>query len=170
MSSITAIHPTIRAVIHLEKWQRCLPSPKMAKRSWCVWRNCWNIINGLTAYDKLTWLCQPWFDNCKARVIWSCRKYFKNICHKANNKPKALFRIRKFLDLEQVQALAESYISSNFRYCPLISMFCATWVTILLLKPIAEQLGLYMIHKHDHMKSYWVIVSKRTTIRKISRI
>ena len=52
------------------------------------------------------------------------KRHIQNICHKANNKTKALFRIRKFLSLEQAQVLAEAYISSNFRYCPLISMFC----------------------------------------------
>ena len=50
------------------------------------------------------------------------KRHITNICHKANNKAKALFRIRKFLNLEQV--LTEAYISSNFSYCPLIWMFC----------------------------------------------
>ena len=50
--------------------------------------------------------------------------HIQNICRKANNKTKALLRIRKFLNLEQAQVLAEAYISSNFRYCPLIWMFC----------------------------------------------
>ena len=48
------------------------------------------------------------------------KRRIQNICHKANNKTKALLRIRKFLNLEQVRVLAEVYISSNFRYCPLI--------------------------------------------------
>ena len=52
------------------------------------------------------------------------KRHIQNIYHKANNKTKALFRIRKFLTLEQGQILAEIYISSNFRYCPLIWMFC----------------------------------------------
>ena len=51
------------------------------------------------------------------------KRHIQNICHKANNKTKALFRIRKFLNLEQAQVLVEAYISSNFRYCPLIWMF-----------------------------------------------
>ena len=46
-------------------------SPKTAKVSW--W-NCWNIVNGLI---KSLWLCQPWFNNCKARGIWSWQKQFK---------------------------------------------------------------------------------------------
>ena len=51
------------------------------------------------------------------------KRHTLNICHKANNKTKALFRIRKFLNLEQAQVLAGAYISSNFRYSPLIWMF-----------------------------------------------
>ena len=52
------------------------------------------------------------------------KRHIQNICRKANNKTKALLRIRKFLNLEQAQVLAEAYISSNFRYCSLIWMFC----------------------------------------------
>ena len=52
------------------------------------------------------------------------KQHRQNICRKANNKTNALLRIRKFLNLEQTQVLAEAYISSKFRYCPLICMFC----------------------------------------------
>ena len=48
----------------------------------------------------------------------------ENSCRKANNKIKALFRIRSFLTLEQPKVLTEAYILSNFRYCPLVRMFC----------------------------------------------
>ena len=62
------------------------------------------------------------------------KRHIQNICHKANNKTKALFRIRKFLNLEQAQVLAEAYISSNFRYCPLIWMFCGKMSDTLIVK------------------------------------
>ena len=52
------------------------------------------------------------------------KRHIQNICYKANSKTKALFRIRKFINLEQAQVLAKAYISSNFRYCALIYMFC----------------------------------------------
>ena len=42
------------------------------------------------------------------------KRHKQNICRKANNKTKALLRIRKFLNLEQAHVLAEAYISSNF--------------------------------------------------------
>ena len=51
------------------------------------------------------------------------KRHIQNICRKAYNKTKALLRIRKFLKLEQAQVLAEGYVSSNFRYCPLIWLF-----------------------------------------------
>ena len=62
------------------------------------------------------------------------KRHIQNICHKANNKTKALLCIRKFLNLEQAQVLAEAYISLNFRYCPLIWMFCGKMSDNLIVK------------------------------------
>ena len=50
--------------------------------------------------------------------------HIENICCKANKKLKALFRIQSFLTLEEAKVLAEASILSNFRYCPLVWMFC----------------------------------------------
>ena len=52
------------------------------------------------------------------------KQHIQKICHQANKKTKALFHIRTFLNLEQAQVSAEAYISSNFRYCLLIWIFC----------------------------------------------
>ena len=52
------------------------------------------------------------------------KRHIQNICRKPNNKTKAFLRIRKFVNVEQAQGLAEAYISSNVRYCPLTWMFC----------------------------------------------
>ena len=52
------------------------------------------------------------------------KRHMQNICPKANNKTKALFRIRKFRNFDHTQVLVETYISSNFRYSALIWMFC----------------------------------------------
>ena len=38
------------------------------------------------------------------------KRHIQNICQKVNKKTKALFRIRKFLNLERAQVLAEAYI------------------------------------------------------------
>ena len=62
------------------------------------------------------------------------KQHIQNICHKANNKTKALLHIRRFLNLEHEQVLAEAYISSNFRYSPLICMFCGKMSDNLIVK------------------------------------
>ena len=57
-----------------------------------------------------------------------------------NNKTKALWRIRKFLNLEQAQVLTEAYISSDFRYCSLIWMFCGKMSDNLIVKTLYKTL------------------------------
>ena len=51
-------------------------------------------------------------------------KHIANICNLANNRLKALTRIKRFLSTEQTKYLSETYITSAFRYCPLIWLFC----------------------------------------------
>ena len=51
-------------------------------------------------------------------------KHIANICSLANNRLRALTRIRSYLSTEQTKYLSEAYIMSAFRYCPLIWMFC----------------------------------------------
>ena len=62
------------------------------------------------------------------------KSHIENICCKANNKIKTLFRIRSFLTLEQAKVLAEAYILSNFRYFPLVWMFCGKCSNKLIMK------------------------------------
>ena len=45
--------------------------------------------------------------------ISNYKQHIQDICHKANNKTRALSRIKKFRNLEQAQVLAEAYILSN---------------------------------------------------------
>ena len=51
-------------------------------------------------------------------------RHIANICSLANNRLRALTRIRRFLPTEQAKYLSEAYIMSAFKYCPLIWMFC----------------------------------------------
>ena len=51
-------------------------------------------------------------------------KHIANICSLANNRLRALTRIRSYLSTEQTKYLSEAYIMSAFKYCPLIWMFC----------------------------------------------
>ena len=54
----------------------------------------------------------------------SFNKHISNLCSTASNRLQALARIRNFLSLEQAKRLSEAYITSTFKYCPLIWMFC----------------------------------------------
>ena len=51
-------------------------------------------------------------------------RHTANICSLANNRLRALTRIRRFLSTEQRKYLSEAYIMSTFKYCLLIWMFC----------------------------------------------
>ena len=51
--------------------------------------------------------------------------HIKNICSKARSKCFALSRIRNYLSLDKAILLYNSFILSNFSYCPLIWMFCS---------------------------------------------
>ena len=63
-------------------------------------------ILGITVDNKLTF-----------------KNHLKNICKKANQKLNALARITKFTSPFQRKTLLNSFIKSQFSYCPLIWMF-----------------------------------------------
>ena len=50
--------------------------------------------------------------------------YVKTICQKTKNKHKAFSRIAKNLDYQKASLLYNSFILTNFNYCPLIWIFC----------------------------------------------
>ena len=51
-------------------------------------------------------------------------KHVKSITNNANNKAKALSRLRYKLDITQKLSLYHCYVLSAFGYCPIIWMFC----------------------------------------------
>ena len=50
--------------------------------------------------------------------------HVNELCDKANKKVAALMRLRNKLSVEQKTILSNSFISSQFGYCPLVWMFC----------------------------------------------
>ena len=48
----------------------------------------------------------------------------KAVCAKASRKVNAFSRVANFITFEQAKLLYNSFIMSNFGYCPLIWMFC----------------------------------------------
>ena len=51
--------------------------------------------------------------------------HVQDICNKAAQKTKTIFRFRSYLYQEQADFLVHSFILSAFKYCPLIWMFCS---------------------------------------------
>ena len=52
------------------------------------------------------------------------KEHIKNICKQAGNKLNALARIAKYLDGSKRKLLMNSFIISQFHYCPIIWMYC----------------------------------------------
>ena len=50
--------------------------------------------------------------------------HVKAVCAKASRKVSAFSRVANFITFEQAKLLYNSFIMSNFGYCPLIWMFC----------------------------------------------
>ena len=51
-------------------------------------------------------------------------QHVKTLCQKVNQNIKAISRIANLLDLEKAKLLYNSFLLSNFNYCPLIWIFC----------------------------------------------
>ena len=45
---------------------------------------------------------------------------------KASNQPNAFSRIQKFMGFKEKEILLNSFVYSNFNYCPLVWHFCST--------------------------------------------
>ena len=49
--------------------------------------------------------------------------YISNICRSAANQLNALIRLKSYLNFNSKRVLINSYIISNFNYCPLVWIF-----------------------------------------------
>ena len=52
-------------------------------------------------------------------------KYISKICRKATNQLNALYRLGKYLNLQQRVVLVKSFILAYFNYCPIVWHFCS---------------------------------------------
>ena len=52
--------------------------------------------------------------------------HINNICSKANQKLSFLIRMMNILNFEERRMMFKSFFESQFKYCPLIWMFCST--------------------------------------------
>ena len=52
-------------------------------------------------------------------------KHVGALCHKVNKKITGFSRLTNLISMQQAQAIYNAVILSNFKYCPLIWMFCS---------------------------------------------
>jgi len=52
-------------------------------------------------------------------------QHITTLCVKANHKLTALNRIGRFLSVEKKRILYKAFVESQFKYCPLVWMFCS---------------------------------------------
>ena len=96
------------------------------------------------------------------------KRHMQTICQKANSKTKTLLH-RKSLNLEQAQVLAEAYISSNFRYYPLLWMFCSKMSDNLIRKTHYRAFRAIYDTQTQSYKELLHLSGKTKSIRKISK-
>ena len=85
-------------------------------------------------------------------------KHLTNICKKASAKVTALSRLVKIVPLEKKKILMNSFITSQFSYCPLIWMFCYSRKLNKRINHIHER-GLRMVYQ-DYTSSFGDLLIK----------
>ena len=80
------------------------------------------------------------------------------ICKSAANQLNALIRVKQFLSFHAKDVLINSYLISNFNYCPLVWMFSSTQ-SVNKIENLQEQ-DLRFLHD-DFEASYEDLLSKR---------
>ena len=53
-------------------------------------------------------------------------QHISTLCHKVSNQLNAIGRIQKFMGFKEKENLLNSYVFSNFNYCPLVWHFCSS--------------------------------------------
>ena len=89
------------------------------------------------------------------------KEHIKNICKKAGNKLNALARIAKFLDENKRKLLMNSFVISQFNYCPLIWMYCQRQSNNLINRIHERALR---IAYNDYSSSFTALLEKNGTI------
>ena len=94
-------------------------------------------------------------------------EHITNMCQKANNKTKALLRIRNYLNLNQASLLCNSFILTYFNYCPIIWMFSNKTNNNKIQKTYIRSLR-SLLNNFNATSEEILSLSKRKTIHKIN--
>ena len=56
----------------------------------------------------------------------SLEQHISTLCNKASNQLNAIGRIQKFMGFKEKEVLLNSFVYSNFNYCPFVWHFCSS--------------------------------------------
>ena len=62
----------------------------------------------------------------------SFNKHISTLCKKASNQLNAIGRIQKYMGFKEKEVLLNSFVLSNFNYCPLVWHFCSSKSVIII--------------------------------------
>ena len=88
-------------------------------------------------------------------------KYISKICKKAANQLNALYRLGKYLNLQQREVLVKSFILANFNYCPMVWHFCSCKNTAKIERIHHEHALKFMLN--DFTSDYETLMAKANT-------
>ena len=90
---------------------------------------------------------------------------FSTICNKSNNQLKVIGRIQNFMGFKKKEVLLNSFLYSNFNYCPLVWLFCSSKSLCKIEKKKIQERVPRLLHSNfasdyvellkNHVKSQW---------------
>ena len=89
-------------------------------------------------------------------------RHVENICKKASAKVTALARLIKIVPMEKKKILMNSFVESQFSYCPLVWMFCCSRKLNNRINHIHER-GLRMVYE-DYTSSFQELLKKNGSV------
>ena len=87
----------------------------------------------------------------------SFEKHISTLCNKASNQLNAIGRIQKFMGFKEKEVLLNSFVYSNFNYCPLVWHFCSS-KSLYKIEKIQER-ALRLLH-NDFTSDYAELLKK----------
>ena len=89
-------------------------------------------------------------------------RHVENICKKASAKVTALSRLIKIVPMEKTKIVMNSFVESQFSYCPLVWMFCCSRKLNNRINHIHER-GLRMVYE-DYTSSFQDLLKKSGSV------
>ena len=87
--------------------------------------------------------------------------HISELCRKAATQLNVLKRLRAYIGFEERKVLVQSFVYSNFNYCPLVWRFCSAKSTNTTEK--IQERALRFLY-NDHVSSYVLLKSQRCTM------